>query len=277
MTNRFLVFCWSVSVGLALCLFATFYVLGSSRNAYQNFDFEITRPTSRTVVIGSSITGRAFPPILSNEDNSSLKGVTRWQVPGISFGETLYLSKRALEQKIDRVLIEAGPLLRVMNVGDTNRPLLQTLLRTTREARFGLKLFLKLKIDSRVLQQEHPPELMRLTFRPTEDFKEYVNYVFLDWKISTEIKVLIDQARSKNIAIVLLSYPRAESSMQTSYHRSDLEVLREETRQFAEHYGLAYFSPDLLWDDAFFADRSHFNARGRERYLQELENWWAAR
>lgn len=223
------------------------------------------------------MTGRAFPPILSNEDNSSLKGVTRWYVPGIRFGETLYLSKRALEQKIDRVLIEAGPLLRVMNVVDTKGPLLQTLLRTTGEARFGLKLFLKLKSDFRGLQQGVPPELMRLTFHPTEDFKEYVNYVFLDWKISTEIEVLIDQARSKSIAIVLLSYPRAESSMQTSYRRSDLEVLREETRQLSEHYGLAYFSPDLLWDDAFFTDRSHFNARGRERYLQELENWWAAR
>jgi hypothetical protein len=277
MANRFLAFCWSASVGLALCLFATFYVLGSSRYAYHHFDSEITRITSRTVVIGSSITGRAFPPILSNEDNSLLKGVTRWTVPGISFRETLYLSERALEKKIDRVLIEAGPLLRVMNVGDPNRSLLQTLLRTTLDARVGLKLFFKLKIDFGGLQKEFPPELMRLTFRPTEDFKEDVDYSFLDWKISTEINVLIDQARSKNIAIVLLSYPRAESSMQTSYHRSDLEVLREETRQFAEHYGLAYFSPDLLWDDAFFTDRSHFNARGRERYLQELENWWAAR
>ena len=275
MTNRFLVFCWSASVGLALCLFATFYVLGSSRYAYHHFDSEITRNTSRTVVIGSSITGHAFPPILLNEDNSSLKGVTRWTVPGISFGETLYLSERALEQEIDRVLIEAGPLLRVTNVSDPNRYLLQTLLRTTLDARVGLKLLLK--IDFGGLQEEIPPELMRLTFRPTEDFKEDVGYSFLDWKISTEIEVLIDQARSKNIEIVLLSYPRAKSSTQTSYHRSDLEVLREKTRQFAEHYGLAYFSPDLLWDDAFFTDRSHFNARGRERYFQEIENWWSAR
>ena len=275
MANRFLAFCWSASVGLALCLFTTFYVLGSSRYQYQHFDSEITRLTSRTVVIGSSITGHAFPPILLNEDNSSLKGVTRWTVPGISFGETLYLSERALEQEIDRVLIEAGPLLRVTNVSDPNRYLLQTLLRTTLDARVGLKLLLK--IDFGGLQEEIPPELMRLTFRPTEDFKEDVGYSFLDWKISTEIEVLIDQARSKNIEIVLLSYPRAKSSTQTSYHRSDLEVLREKTRQFAEHYGLAYFSPDLLWDDAFFTDRSHFNARGRERYFQEIENWWSAR
>lgn len=260
---------------MALFFFAVFYVFGSSRYAHQHFDREITRLSSRTVAIGSSITGRAFPPILSKVDSPSLEGVTRWTVPGISIGDSLHLTETALEQDIARILIEAGPLLRIMHVGDRNRILLKTLLTTAKIAKFGLKFVLETNVGN--LQKEYDSKLMQLAFRPAEDFREDVSYSFLDWKSSTEIEVLIDQARSKNIAIVLLSYPRAKSSTQTSYDRADVAELRQEIRQFSEHYGLAHFSPDLFWDDAFFTDRSHFNARGRERYLREIEDWWAGR
>lgn len=273
--------CWGASVVIVFCLYATFYVFGSSRYAHQHFDLEITKLSSRTVAIGSSITGQAFPPVVSNEDSSSLKGITRWVVPGIGLGDSIHLLESAVEQDIDRILIEAGPLLRIVHVGDPNRYLLRALLTTAKNAKFGLKIVLETNVgrlpNSPNLYKEYDPELMQLAFRPAEDFREGVSYSFLDWKNSTEIEVLIDQARSRDIAIVLLSYPRAKSSTQTSYHQADLELLREEIRRFAQHYSLAYFSPDLLWDDAFFTDRSHFNAMGRERYLREIEDWWAAR
>lgn len=86
----------------------------------------------------------------------------------------------------------------------------------------------------------------------------------------------VARAKAQGIRVTLVAYPRSpfgKARLGTEQERE----LTEATRQLANRLGLDLFAPTQGWSDAEFVDHAHLNARGRTRFMANLDAWLAGR
>ncbi|MEL6932199.1 MAG: SGNH/GDSL hydrolase family protein [Pseudomonadota bacterium] len=273
MSARSLFFVWASSIAMTAVFILACYYLGATR--VLNFSMGDCKGgrhiSASNVVVGTSLTGHAFPPIIDGPNKLLPERTIRWNLPNANGKEVRQLAIHALDSGAELIFFEAGPLVWEFEYTNSN-----FFSEFSRRNRVGLRILLGQREYCYRLLDEKPPKLMNAIYDPRRITESSVNYGTTNWEEDNELKNLVERVKQQGSKIILLSYPRAASSVIGSYDRHNLDQIHDAERELANYLGLKLFAPDQFWPDDYFADRSHLNTRGRERYMTEFSAWWAA-
>lgn len=230
-------------------------------------------PAWDTIVIGSSLTQAAFPPVT---DPASLPDRTAVRIsrPGLTQNELLLIAEYALAAGADEIFIEAERLTRTTRV---ERGAIRTWIDgLAQPVRQNLQAILKgespstwkVHGESYFLDGKIPPR--GLAFEPAYFVKPTPLRNLGRWD------AFLKDAKERGTSVSLLVYPRSQAASDFLAD-ADEDAVRQAIILFAERHGLALFYPAVAWPNEFFADRGHVNQLGRDRYLRELAEWLKAK
>ena len=300
MTGRQLAGVWAAAFALVLTIVIALLPLDENDHAHPHQAIrkvlEAT-PAWDTIVIGSSLTRAAFPPVTGP---ASLPDRTAVRISRSSLkqNELLLIAEYALAAGADEIFIEAERLARTTSVepgairtwigglafspfwaalflGLGAGAILQVIGGLAQPGRRNLKGILKgeshgtWKIDgeSRYLDGKIPPR--GLEFESTYFVKPTPLRNLGRWD------AFLKDAKERGTSVNLLVYPRSQAASDFLAD-ADEDAVRQAIILFAERHGLALFYPAVAWPNEFFADRGHVNQLGRDRYLRELAAWLEA-
>lgn len=86
------------------------------------------------------------------------------------------------------------------------------------------------------------------------------------------LRELVARAKAQGTRIELLALPRSPYG-EERLGRVQSDGLGQLTEAMAADLGVPLLPPAKLWTNAEFTDHAHLNARGRERYLRDLDVW----
>ena len=86
---------------------------------------------------------------------------------------------------------------------------------------------------------------------------------------------LAETANAKDVELVLVLPPRSRfsSDMLGNEFNADLTT---RAKKLAEEIDASLLVMSGVWPDSHFIDHAHLNQQGRDRFLQELRDWWSA-
>lgn len=268
MSARGLAVCWLLAVALVTSVFTALAIrIGSPMTALPDAG------NTPVVAIGSSLTRHAVPVDappggLLGDGRAHL----RWDISSISEAQTLELFDRAIDAGVDTIIIEANPLAfdfgtarpqsrfasAVLNpwldMSDRVRRWLKAQVTSTHGVSDADRLNRQLRIDPALLEAIYPLKLRA----PRE---------------AGRLSELIAEAEAGGLEVIFWAPPRA--GITTRY--LDSEELGDLERHFVElarTYGVGLLSSGGIWPDDHFVDHAHMNARGRDRFVLELQAWW---
>ena len=226
-----------------------------------------------TIVIGSSLTQAAFPPVT---DPGLLPDRTAVRIsrPILTQNELMLIADYALDAKATHIFIEAERLTRT-TVSDRGvvRASIDELAKPVRR---NLRAILEgeyprtwtINDESYYLDGQMPS--WGLAFNET--------YVVKPTPLSDpgRWEAFLKDAKENGTSVSLLVYPRSQAASDFLKDADEVDV-RKAIIQFAERYGLELFYPAVAWPNELFADRAHLNQFGRDRYLRELAAWLKAK
>lgn len=275
MTGRQCAGVWAASFALVLIVVIALLPLDEDDHAHPHLAIrkllEAT-PTWNTIVIGSSLTQAAFPPV-TDQGLLPDRIAVRISRPVLTQNELMLIGDYALDAKATHILIEAERLTRttVLDRGVV-RDLIEELAKPVRR---NLQAILKgeypriwtIHGESYFLDGKMPS--WGLAFNETYVVKPTALLNPGRWE------AFLKDAKERGTSISLLVYPRSQAASDFLTD-ADEGAVQKATIQFAERYGLALFYPAVAWPNEFFADRAHLNRFGRDRYLRELAAWLEA-
>ena len=275
MTGRQLSGVWAAAFALVLTIVIALLPLDENDHAHPHQAIrkvlEAT-PAWDTIVIGSSLTRAAFPPVTGP---ASLPDRTAVRISRSSLkqNELLLIAEYALDAGADEIFIEAERLARTTSVepgairtwiGGLAQPVRRNLKAILKGESHGTW---KIDGESRYLDGKIPPR--GLEFESTYFVKPTPLRNLGRWD------AFLKDAKERGTSVNLLVYPRSQAASDFLAD-ADEDAVRQAIILFAERHGLALFYPAVAWPNEFFADRGHVNRLGRDRYLRELAAWLEA-
>ena len=275
MTGRQLAGVWAAAFALVLTIVIALLPLDENDHAHPHQAIrkvlEAT-PAWDTIVIGSSLTRAAFPPVTGP---ASLPDRTAVRISRSSLkqNELLLIAEYALAAGADEIFIEAERLARTTSVepgairtwiGGLAQPVRRNLKAILKGESHGTW---KIDGESRYLDGKIPPR--GLEFESTYFVKPTPLRNLGRWD------AFLKDAKERGTSVNLLVYPRSQAASDFLAD-ADEDAVRQAIILFAERHGLALFYPAVAWPNEFFADRGHVNRLGRDRYLRELAAWLEA-
>ena len=275
MTGRQLAGVWAAAFALVLTIVIALLPLDENDHAHPHQAIrkvlEAT-PAWDTIVIGSSLTRAAFPPVTGP---ASLPDRTAVRISRSSLkqNELLLIAEYALAAGADEIFIEAERLARTTSVepgairtwiGGLAQPVRRNLKAILKGESHGTW---KIDGESRYLDGKIPPR--GLEFESTYFVKPTPLRNLGRWD------AFLKDAKERGTSVTLLVYPRSQAASDFLAD-ADEDAVRQAIILFAERHGLALFYPAVAWPNEFFADRGHVNRLGRDRYLRELAAWLEA-
>lgn len=272
MTGRQLAGVWAASFALALSITIALLPLDEDDHAHPGRAVKNllqATPAWDTVVIGSSLTQAAFPPVTAP---GLLPGRTAVRIsrPVLTQNELMLIAEYALDAEPAHIFIEAERLTRTTVADRGNiRTSIEELAQPVRR---NLRAILKgeyprtwtIHGESYFLDGKIPPG--GLAFEETYVVRPTALLDAGRWQ------AILERAEATGTSVTLLVYPRSQTASDF-LSDSDEDAVRQATIRFAQSHGLALFYPAVAWPNEYFADRAHLNRLGRERYLRELADW----
>lgn len=275
MTGRQLAGVWAASFALFLSITVTLLPLDEEDRAHPSQAIrKLIEATAAwdTIVIGSSLTQAAFPPVTAPgllPDRTAVR-ISR---SGLNQNDLMLIAEHALDADAAYIFIEAERLTRTTR---EDLGVIRTWIEgLAQPARRNLRAILKgdysrswtIHGESYYLDGQIPPGGLALNeayfVRPAP---------LMD---AGRWKAFLKNAQENGTSVTLLAYPRSKAA--SDFLRdSDEDAVRQAIIQFAERYGLALFYPAVAWPNELFADQGHLNRFGRDRYLRELTAWLEA-
>ena len=275
MTGRQLAGVWAAAFALVLTIVIALLPLDENDHAHPHQAIrkvlEAT-PAWDTIVIGSSLTQAAFPPVTGPASLPDRTAV-RISRSGLKQNELLLIAEYALAAGADEIFIEAERLARTTSVepgairtwiGGLAQPVRRNLKAILKGESHGTW---KIDGESRYLDGKIPPR--GLEFESTYFVKPTPLRNLGRWD------AFLKDAKERGTSVNLLVYPRSQAASDFLAD-ADEDAVRQAIILFAERHGLALFYPAVAWPNEFFADRGHVNRLGRDRYLRELAAWLEA-
>ena len=275
MTVRQLAGVWTAAFAMVLTIIIALLPLDENDHAHPHQAIrkvlEAT-PAWNTIVIGSSLTQAAFPPVTGPASLPDRIAV-RISRPGLTQNELLLIAEYALDAGAAEIFIEAERLTRTTRV---DRGAIRTWIdRLAQPVRRNLQAIpkgessgaWKIHGESHFLDGQIPAR--GLAFESAYFVKP------TPLRNSGRWGAFLKNAEERGTSVTLLAYPRSQAASDFLAD-ADEDAVRQAIILFAERHGLALFFPAAAWPNEFFADRGHVNQLGRDRYLRELAQWLEA-
>jgi len=241
------------------------------------------------VFIGSSLTAHLVPVA---EPASGVFGDHRLAamlaVPGISERMTTRLLAYANDSGAKTVLVEINAYSQDYMEYSRSHPRLGEPFFSSRLARSFQELGARLTLNFKRLLFELPPAQLNFYKHPVDGGKsalhfqavapeDYYRLLPLEPAHPDELGRLLERARSTSTEVVFFLPPRPLSAVKLIGY-AEFERIIEHASELAREFRVSLWYSPAGWPDNHFIDiKAHVNARGRERFLQELANWYGDR
>lgn len=218
-----------------------------------------------TVIIGSSLTGRALP-FSPPEDPAPGAGHVSWIVNGISASATHELAETAIEQGAKRVFVEFNAFVGVRDIGPPglSGEVIAPLRRLTRQLNRGLT----------ALSGSPPERLWTQAKRPIRD-RGWLEDRRIDRRAvertgpqgAERLRALLARAERAGVSLVFFEPPRSESIV-AWFEGTPVGDWYGYAGSVAEAHGIDLVTFGAAYPDSHFADPTHLNELGRARFTR---------
>ena len=202
----------------------------------------------------------------------------RLAIAGINEEQALRLLDRVLDQSVEVVFLEINPFAFDFAHQITEKkldfPLLSVAIQLKEKSLFlseHIKALLNTKSSPQSLTSEHP-NLAEEFQEGILDVKNYPLYLRSPRNIN-ELKRLISKAKYQDVQVILIAPPRSQRAAKY-IGETGAKKLELHYQNLAKQFDLLLFQTDAFWPNENFSDSAHMNAKGRERFMEELSNWW---